>query len=398
MNRIVLNIAIVFISAAILLSGCEGCGGKVTIEGTVKDLRGKAISFATVSAYDEGAIASATRRIGDRSFLDLSKLGSPTYRAETDKLGGYFIEDAEPGRYILLASRSGYSTGVEGIDPETKSFTEDFAIAVSSKHRTIVDFEIAGGEFLGEDAGSETPTGSLSLPSGGWSLVAYDENGKVLADATDENAEVDVSSVEGTNVILKGRYTLPSPPTTATLKLAHISAGKTSAQISTLSLPLSSDGEIKAGDAEEGRKFAIPRDGGKMVLQLSDGVNHSHLVILNSNLVRERIPVTIILSWDTPDDLDLRVWNNAGEEAWFGNKKIETGALGSDVLGGYGPEIFVGNGTSYTIRVNYWRGTGTPTASVRVIQPRPEGGTSDKMFTHTFTREGEWWDVAEISW
>lgn len=82
------------------------------------------------------------------------------------------------------------------------------------------------------------------------------------------------------------------------------------------------------------------------------------------------------LTWNTLADIDLHIWDEQGNHAYYNNPDgIPNATLSTDDTDGYGPEFFVdGNDNrNFTYCVNYFAGSGDPTdVTLQLTDP---GGT-----------------------
>jgi len=83
-----------------------------------------------------------------------------------------------------------------------------------------------------------------------------------------------------------------------------------------------------------------------------------------------------VITWDTDgSDVDLHVWDQSGNHAWYSEQQgIEDGLLSSDITTGYGPEVFSdfsGTGRKLTYGLCYFadNGVGPTTVSMDVTDP-----------------------------
>jgi hypothetical protein len=98
------------------------------------------------------------------------------------------------------------------------------------------------------------------------------------------------------------------------------------------------------------------------------------------------------ISWDTAaTDVDLHVWDAAGDHAWFRDPAAIPGAeLSEDDRYGFGPEHFrelSGGGRALTYGLCYFDDTGSGPTSVSVRVTDPGGGVRE--LTRTLAREGD---------
>jgi len=117
--------------------------------------------------------------------------------------------------------------------------------------------------------------------------------------------------------------------------------------------------------------------------------------------------IVVILGWNTPtSDLDLHVWNPAGEHCYYGHPSISEGFLDIDDVEGYGPETFTAqnalNGT-YTVMINSYSldSDDYSDAGVTLVL---DGATPQTFGPHHFvtadgngTNPSAWWTVIEFT-
>jgi hypothetical protein len=83
-----------------------------------------------------------------------------------------------------------------------------------------------------------------------------------------------------------------------------------------------------------------------------------------------------IITWDTDgSDVDLHIWDQSGNHAWYQDQEgIENGLLSSDITTGYGPEVFSdtsGTGRKLTYGLCYFadNGVGPTTVTMDITDP-----------------------------
>lgn len=89
----------------------------------------------------------------------------------------------------------------------------------------------------------------------------------------------------------------------------------------------------------------------------------------------ERVSIT----WDRPVDVDLHLWDDQGNHAFYSTPgAIPTADLSSDIIAGFGPETFVertNTGRHYTIGLCYYSGFPSTTVTVEITDP--DGSTRE---------------------
>jgi uncharacterized protein YfaP (DUF2135 family) len=112
--------------------------------------------------------------------------------------------------------------------------------------------------------------------------------------------------------------------------------------------------------------------------------------------------IEITLTWNSPtSDLDLHVWNPAGEESYYGHKQITDGFLDIDDQEGYGPETFTSNAAmqgTYAVKVQRYS-MDRDTVSDATVQIQINGGTPRIYGPHRFTSAlPAVWDVTSFAY
>lgn len=85
-------------------------------------------------------------------------------------------------------------------------------------------------------------------------------------------------------------------------------------------------------------------------------------------------PITVTLTWGTQPDVDLHVFEPDGTHVFYSNRQGQVGSLDVDDVDSYGPEHYfttcsgLETGT-YTIGVNYYRGSAPEIATVTISTP-----------------------------
>lgn len=118
-----------------------------------------------------------------------------------------------------------------------------------------------------------------------------------------------------------------------------------------------------------------------------------------------RVPprdVKIVLTWDTPTDVDLWVIDPKGEKCFYSHKTTASGGnLDMDITAGYGPETFTMEQAlpgSYSVQVQYYSAGEAPVTRVRVFVILYEGTAEEKRLQYyfTMTREHTVYDIAHF--
>lgn len=113
--------------------------------------------------------------------------------------------------------------------------------------------------------------------------------------------------------------------------------------------------------------------------------------------------VKIVLTWDTPTDVDLWIIDPTGEKCYYANKATQSGGnLDVDITDGYGPETFTMAKAlpgEFNVQVQYYGSYGAPLTRVRVDVVLHEGTPREerKMYTFVMTREHQVYQIARFN-
>lgn len=430
---------------ATLTTGCDLFGKaaslagdvKNEIKGTVKNPDGsKGVANATVKVYKNSAIFSKVKPDGAVDF-DALIATSALVEAKTGTDGSYSFKDLKlvDGPYVLVASNA-RGKDFRGINRETRKFFDVGAPKPGEKlpavdTTSMVNIDVTAPLVLDFNLPEETPPAppapatpeaiptpgpppaapkpadiienQAKLPRPVQNTTKFDTFTAVKLDGTALAASGSASETglvsydmgamtgETNKVLLKATGTAV---TSAKLRISHIPASNPNAAIVTEQSVNFKDGKLSSDNAA-GYVFAVPRDKGKTVVQLTDTTSGatSLAIAFDSGNATDVRPFTIIMTWDKGDgtDVDLHTFDiEKLEEAWFGDLGIAKGSLDLDNTKGYGPETYTGAKGRYGIAINYWYGTKPTVVKVRVIT-----AVSDKTYTKTLGRVGEWWEVGE---
>ncbi len=95
------------------------------------------------------------------------------------------------------------------------------------------------------------------------------------------------------------------------------------------------------------------------------------------------------ISWDTDaTDVDLHVWNEDGDHAWYSDRTgIPTGELSGDITDGFGPEYFFedSSGQTLTYGLCYFNDGGVGPTDVTVDLTDPDGTVHESTQTLYYT-------------
>lgn len=418
--------------------------------GTVKDPDGKGIAGATIKVYKNSEIGNVTRDAGGGNFVvDLDKLtqNKPSIPETTsDSQGNWSVKDLKvaEGPYVIVATNK-RGSDFRGIDRDTRKlfsfqfttpdklpeFSANSAVFPNPTKATSIDFMLPAETPPAPRSEDEAPPPTIpattsapapqnpadevqqtsGLPKPNTAAVSITNLRAVRADGSEIGAALktegsdgfvlyDLKELESTTKSNKFliKADASANVTSATLLVSHIDRAN-KAKINEVPVVFRNGKLATEGGPADGYLFAVPRDGGKTVLQVRSGETYSNAIALDtSKMNTENIrPITVILTWDKGGgtDIDLHTVDlDTYDESWFGDLALPNGkgSLDLDNTEGYGPETFTGKKGRYAVSINYWFGTVPTTVKVRVIT-----ATDDKTYQKTLRHIGEWWDVGEFS-
>jgi len=155
----------------------------------------------------------------------------------------------------------------------------------------------------------------------------------------------------------------------------------------------------------------IPLNNGEFSISavVSPGNN---LVELIAGQARDRVSffakvpgrdVKVVLTWDTPTDVDLWVIDPAGEKCYYGNRSIKSGGnLDVDITAGFGPETFTmskGVPGNYSVQTQYYSSGNAPVTRVNVYLIIYEGTPKEqrKQFQFVMTAPSQVYHICDFS-
>lgn len=98
--------------------------------------------------------------------------------------------------------------------------------------------------------------------------------------------------------------------------------------------------------------------------------------------------VKVVLTWDTPTDVDLWVIDPDGEKCYYGNRATKNGGnLDVDITSGFGPETFTmarSKPGTYSVQVQYYSSYGLPVTRVNVYTIINEGTPKEERRSFQF--------------
>jgi hypothetical protein len=240
-----------------------------------------------------------------------------------------------------------------------------------------------------------------AAPLGFTSLRVLDANNTVIADASGDNQIVAPDMLPADGIVrIAGDY-----DGTATLAYLQVQSGGQACP----NLPPHTDAipvEIVDGQlaSSQGPFVELALTGGQQKIQLGtsealgDG-ERSWVVELGEPCAPPAKPFTAILSWEAgpgqPADLDISVWNAAGELVFVGNKQAAWGKLALEGKGP-GPEVFEADDMTqgpFTIKVEFFSGKPRDLEAKLRILRTVAGQATDESFTFVVSHPK---DIAEI--
>lgn len=150
------------------------------------------------------------------------------------------------------------------------------------------------------------------------------------------------------------------------------------------------------------KKFSInivPAPGNNLV-ELQAGGSNSRVSFFAKVPGRD---VKVLLTWDTPTDVDLWVIDPKGDKCYYANPSIPSGGnLDTDVTTGYGPETFTmakAMPGKYTVQVQYYASHDTPATRVKLYVIMYEGTPKEqrKEFSFVMTLPYQVYHIAEFN-
>jgi uncharacterized protein YfaP (DUF2135 family) len=113
--------------------------------------------------------------------------------------------------------------------------------------------------------------------------------------------------------------------------------------------------------------------------------------------------IKIVLTWDTPTDVDLWVIDPNGEKCYYAARSTKSGGnLDTDVTTGYGPETFtqaLAQPGTYAVQVQYYGAYNIPVTRVNVYVVLYEGTPREqvKHFQFVMTREQQVYHISDFT-
>jgi uncharacterized protein YfaP (DUF2135 family) len=113
--------------------------------------------------------------------------------------------------------------------------------------------------------------------------------------------------------------------------------------------------------------------------------------------------IKVLLTWDTPTDIDLWVTDPQGNRCYYSNRSTPLGGnLDTDVTTGYGPETFTMAKAlpgTYAVQVQYYSSGNNPVTRVKVYVILYEGTSKEKRQFYEFamTKEHAVYHITDFS-
>ena len=137
----------------------------------------------------------------------------------------------------------------------------------------------------------------------------------------------------------------------------------------------------------------------QVIAENRDGVGSDCVSIYS--IVPKR-DVKVVMTWDTPTDIDLHVVDPSGEETYYSSKESKIGGqLDRDDTDGFGPETFMLSnaiGGKYIVKTKYYGGSGGQTR-VKITAVLFEGTPKESRndYYRLLTSNGEFVEVCSFS-
>ncbi len=155
---------------------------------------------------------------------------------------------------------------------------------------------------------------------------------------------------------------------------------------------------------------AIPLTAGRFSLNavVSPGVN---IVEVTAGDASDRVSfyaqvaprdVKVVLTWDTPTDVDLWVIDPKGEKCYYAHRATKSGGnLDVDITAGYGPETFTMAKALYgvySVQVQYYSSHEAPVTRVNVYVVLNEGSPREERssFQFVMTKEHQVYHITQF--
>lgn len=195
------------------------------------------------------------------------------------------------------------------------------------------------------------------------------------------------------------------------VKITSPREGYTSSRIQKITGVVNVQGIDRAVLVINGVPQTIPLSNGEFSINIVPAPGNN-LIELQAGDKRDRVSffakvpgrdIKVLLTWDTPTDVDLWVIDPKGNKCYYGNPSIPTGGnLDTDVTTGYGPETFTMAKAvpgRYTIQVQYYSSHDEPATRVKAYLLMYEGTPKEqrKEFTFVMTLPYQVYHIAEFN-
>ncbi len=164
------------------------------------------------------------------------------------------------------------------------------------------------------------------------------------------------------------------------------------------------NGAANAFDISGGRfSHTVVLSPGENIIQIiaenKFGVGRDTLVIYSAVPARD---VKVVMTWDTPTDIDLHVIDPSGEETYYSQKESKIGGqLDRDDTDGFGPEVFTLSNAiegQYIVKTKYYGGhSGQTLVKITVILFGGTAKESQQDYFRLLTQSGEFAEVCSFS-
>lgn len=113
--------------------------------------------------------------------------------------------------------------------------------------------------------------------------------------------------------------------------------------------------------------------------------------------------IKVVLTWDTPTDVDLWVIDPTGEKCYYSNRSTASGGnLDVDIISGFGPETYTMAKAlpgQFSVQVQYYSSGNAPITRVNVFVVLYEGTPREKRmkFEFVMTQANQVYHIAQFN-
>lgn len=136
----------------------------------------------------------------------------------------------------------------------------------------------------------------------------------------------------------------------------------------------------------------------QILAQSQDGKVASDTLILYASVPTR--DVQVVMTWDTPTDVDLHVIDPSGQETFYSSRESKIGGqLDRDDTDGFGPETFTLSNAiegKYTVKSKFYGGTGQTVVKITTVL---FAGTSRELAQEYFaflTKSGQFQEICSF--